>query len=61
MNTFTHWNMALRSPLIKATNNGAPTHAGTKYSRAGCACRYLCITNIVVKRPIIYAKNEVLK
>lgn len=33
----TYENNALRSPLTKAKSNGVPKHAGTKYSRAGCA------------------------
>lgn len=33
----TYENNALRSPLTNAKSNGVPMHAGTKYSKAGCA------------------------
>lgn len=30
-------NSALRSPLTNAKSSGVPTHAGTRYNKAGCA------------------------
>lgn len=47
----TYLNSSVISPLIRASVIGVPRHAGTKYSKAGCAALNVCITKTVTTRP----------
>lgn len=48
----TYENNALRSPLTNAKSKGVPTHAGTRYNKAGCAWLNKCMIIMVASNPM---------